>query len=382
MSMRLVTIKYSEHDGEPKEWDIDPLNLNPVNLIVGKNASGKTRALNIIHGLARLIRGELKPVFQSANFDAIFEYEDRTYEYSIHILNNALIKEQFKKEDKVLLHREESGKGSIYFEKDDKSMDFQAPPTELALVMRQDSVQHSYFQPLHDWARAVYFYAFGTFLGRENYWEFSNVEHALTSSSPPIWEISNKVGPILKDGIEKYGENFKKNIQDDLSELDYHIADINVAKSEHLIAPGRQLYALWIKEKDVSANIEQVSISQGMFRVISLLIQVNYSIMAHKPSCIIIDDIGEGLDFERSCALIKLLIEKVKHTDIQLIMSTNDRFVMNNVPLEMWHIIHRAGSHCKIFNIKNHPDVFDDFRFTGLNNFDFFASNYFTDEKK
>jgi hypothetical protein len=33
--------------------------------------------------------------------------------------------------------------------------------------------------------------------------------------------------------------------------------------------------------------------SQGMFRVLSLIIQVNYSVLAKKPNCILIDDIGK-----------------------------------------------------------------------------------------
>jgi hypothetical protein len=55
--------------------------------------------------------------------------------------------------------------------------------------------------------------------------------------------------------------------------------------------------------------------------------------MMKTPATILIDDIGEGLDFDRSSRLIKLLIEIAeKNENIRLIMSTNDRFVMNAVP--------------------------------------------------
>ena len=82
------------------------------------------------------------------------------------------------------------------------------------------------------------------------------------------------------------------------------------------------------------------------------------------------------MDFERSCSLIDLLLKKVEGQDIQLVMATNDRFVMNNVPLEMWTVLHREGFRCKVINIHNSKEKFEKFRFTGLNNFDFFATDY------
>ena len=102
-----------------------------------------------------------------------------------------------------------------------------------------------------------------------------------------------------------------------------------------------------------------------------------------KPTCFLIDDIGEGLDYERSCELIDLLIEKAKSHFVQLIMTTNDRFVMNRVPLEMWTVLNRTGSIVKGYNIHNSAEKFDKFRFTGMSNFDLFATDYlFTDGAK
>ena len=91
----------------------------------------------------------------------------------------------------------------------------------------------------------------------------------------------------------------------------------------------------------------------------------------------LIDDIGEGLDFERSTALIKLLIDKAKESAVQLIMTTNDRFTMNSVPLEYWSVIHRVGGKCRVFNYDNSRKIFDEFVYTGLSNFDFFATEFY-----
>jgi hypothetical protein len=68
--------------------------------------------------------------------------------------------------------------------------------------------------------------------------------------------------------------------------------------------------------------------------------------------------------------------------DIQLIMSTNDRFVMNNVPLKYWQVIQRNGGECTVFNKRNSKEKFDDFEYTGLNNFDFLATDFINSEWK
>jgi len=148
-----------------------------------------------------------------------------------------------------------------------------------------------------------------------------------------------------------------------------------------ILLPGgkrpSRIMGLYVKETDLGSKTEQQQISQGMFRALSLIIQITYSQLKRLPSCILIDDIGEGLDYERSSALVKLLIQKVKATPVQLIMTTNDRFVMNNVPLEYWSLIERNGAKCMIYNQKNSPQIFSDFELTGLNNFDFLSMKFY-----
>jgi len=117
--------------------------------------------------------------------------------------------------------------------------------------------------------------------------------------------------------------------------------------------------------------------SQGLFRVLSLIIQLNYSLLAKVPSCILIDDIGEGLDYGRSKSLIDLIINKAKEASIQIFMTTNDRFVMNNTALEYWTIINRIGQKSLCYNFQNCKKVFEEFELTGLGHFNFFSSNYF-----
>ena len=72
--MKLKSIAYSQFEGEKSEWKVSELVLGPITLLVGKNASGKTRLLNIIGNLGNLLAGDLKPAFRSGNYDVVFEH--------------------------------------------------------------------------------------------------------------------------------------------------------------------------------------------------------------------------------------------------------------------------------------------------------------------
>jgi predicted site-specific integrase-resolvase len=118
-----------------------------------------------------------------------------------------------------------------------------------------------------------------------------------------------------------------------------------------------------------------------MFRALSLIIQITYLEFKQKEQItILIDDIGEGLDFERANNLIKYLIkiaEKQKN-NIQLIMTTNDRLVMNSVALEYWIILGKDNQgNIDFYNYSNNKITFDKFKRIGLSNFDFFTSKYY-----
>lgn len=378
--MQLQSIKYSQFNGQPSEWDLDQLDLLPLNLIVGKNATGKTKTISLIDNLAKLLRGDAKPVFcPSCIFKAEFEDQKKIYQYNIQIEHGEVVEEELRVKDgenNPLLKREKDGKGKIYAAKEGKHMAFQVPISELAFVSRiGDNIQHPFVEPLFNWSKSVYFYRFGTQLGK-NKWAYFKDD---ATNSADIRD-DQMVIEIFKRGDELYGKTFKEAIRKDFNNIGYDIIDLGLTTSYSPDSLGSQLFGkqfrLWVKEKDLENKTEQGEISQGMFRALSLIIQLNFLKMVSEPSCILIDDIGEGLDYERSCALIELIIRKAVDAKFQLIMATNDRFVMNHVPLEYWTVLQREGKRCRVFNIQNSKEKFEDFKFTGLNNFDFFSTEF------
>nr|WP_290447624.1 AAA family ATPase [Pseudomonas sp. 21LCFQ02] len=150
--------------------------------------------------------------------------------------------------------------------------------------------------------------------------------------------------------------------------------------------------AIAVKEKGVRCFVNQGGLSQGMYRALAILVQFYANILWARHACggrqlqlgdsplILIDDIGEGLDHERARKMIGLLVSESLKYNIQIIMSSNDRYVMNYVPLENWTVLSRNGSKVSSINYNNSKDVFDEFSYSGLSNFDFFSGGHYVKE--
>ena len=379
--MRLKSLEYKEFVGAEPEWRLEGLSLGPINLIVGKNATGKSRVINVISGLGRLLSGQMKEVAISGSFHVFFEDGSRRLEYDLEVETLHVVRESFSIDGQTVLQRGRGGSGKIRaqdIEGEARDMRFQTTDRELAVVARRDEIQHPFLQPLHDWGASVLHFEFGKGMGH------GNLGLAVKVSMPQPENIErDQVVLLLGDGQKRFGDAFSRAVIADMQHVGYDLEELKVAPPLHLRLltplPG-DLVGVATKERSLRCFTDQPSMAQGMFRALSLLIQLNYALMRRKPACVLIDDIGEGLDFERACDLVGLLREKALENDFQLVMSTNDRFVMNKVPLKEWAVLQREGQVVRVRNYVNSREAFEEFEFTGLSNFDFFATDYLTQE--
>src|SRR5579871_4222983 len=111
--MRLASITYSELVGTPHEWYIERFDLGKVNLLVGKNATGKSRALNIINALAQLFAGDRKHVLMAGSYDVVFVNSGEPYHYELRYDNNVVNHEQLARGAQTLLRRTQASYGRI-----------------------------------------------------------------------------------------------------------------------------------------------------------------------------------------------------------------------------------------------------------------------------
>jgi hypothetical protein len=385
--MMLRSIDVVRSEGTPLEWRLEGMRLQQINLVVGKNACGKTRALTAIGDLAWLVAGILKPgrraqtISYRAHLTNDTPASDTRYTLKVH--NSQVVEEALTIGGAERIRRGPGGAGQMWFDKQSQFLEFQTPPNRIACASRRDSIQHPYLDPLYEWGHASLQYRF-------NSPELGKHDLLSLSKEPP-----EDAAPMLRPSVQvayklaadAFGAAFTKSLCDDMRKLDYALEDIGLRPVDQPLGEalkrreGEEFVCLYIVEHGVPEPITQFEMSDGMFRALSILIQVTHAAMSGKPSCAIIDDIGEGLDYERSCRLVQLLIEKAKQSGIQLVMATNDRFIMNNVPLEYWTVLTRErtdrGTQIRVYNHETHKGIFDDFAYTGLNNFDFFATRFF-----
>ena len=129
-------------------------------------------------------------------------------------------------------------------------------------------------------------------------------------------------------------------------------------------------------EKDVNIPLFDFNLSKGMFRTLYLLIYLEFIAQSGKPATLLIDDLCEGLDYDRSTKLGKHVFDFCSTNNIQLMATSNDSFLMDVVNLNYWSILQRNGSKVSAINHENSPELFDDFSFTGLSNFDLLSSDF------
>lgn len=378
--MSLVKLSYSEFGNEPRYWEVSDATFSNINLIVGKNSSGKSRLMSVINTLTRLLSGQRQMPPEPNKFLAIIQLNNREFSYAIEFKEGAVISEILKIDGNEKLNRDAEGEGEIYYEKEQKFLKFKLPSNAIAAVNRRDEIQHPFLIELYQWASSVALYLFGSDFGKSKVMGITETEVFLNNQNPALFDDPSNLVGIYSSAFQKFGDDFDRAIITDMNSLGYSLTDVGADNLQNIINFPFAAIGLFTVEKDLNFKNPQMHMSQGMFRALALVVHLNVCAFSKHKQLILVDDIGEGLDYERATAIIELLVSKVQTNDMQLIMTTNDRFVMNKMPLEYWSVLKREGGIVKLFNLRNSQKQFDQFKYLGLNNFDFFASDFFEAE--
>jgi AAA15 family ATPase/GTPase len=362
--MILSALKYTRYTGEPREWSIigrddDYAYFGNMNLLVGKNASGKSRTLNVIREIADLLAGKInfrQAISPSGYYELIFKNENHSYKYILSFKDRAVTDEVLSYNDKVILDRNKK----IFIDAEKQKLLSGIKDNELAVALF-DTEGNPYCPDLVLWGQSLRNHMFASRMEKNQ-----SVKDYTQST-----EDSQDIEPVhtFFRGRELFGEDFASEIKADMSELGYSISDIDIKET----AGG---YSLFIEENGEYA-VSQRDMSQGMFRALSLFIMLCYARMSNLSLCMLIDDMGEGLDFDRSPIIIDMVIKKINNSNMQFFMTSNDRHVMNQISLKYWSVISRDRSRSIFYDYRNSKGIFDDFKYTGLNNFDFLATDFY-----
>jgi hypothetical protein len=307
-----------------------------------------------------------------AHFSDESEKKPKHLVYELRHEESQVVFERFTVDREVLLDRKKGGRSIIRARQLRKDIEFEAPDSALAAVVRRDKIQHPFFESLHEWGSALKHYLFGSDFGKTNLAIFG--DNSKESEVPPQAYEQTQVVGLYRRYRKTLGEKFDRAILADMQAMGYPCSEIGLMTVPNVQGVQMSVWQLFLKEKDLNCRTTQLNMSQGMFRALALTMQLNASALSKSADCVLIDDVSEGLDFDRASRLISLLVSKAEKGRFQLIMTTNDRFVMNSVPLKYWSLLTRKKSVVNVLNEKNSPKLFKDFQYTGLSNFDFFKN--------
>jgi ABC-type multidrug transport system ATPase subunit len=373
--MYLRKFSFRENAGQKIEWLIDQVSLGETTLMVGKNSSGKTRTLNALSDLVNMIRGRSNSATGPVIYELLFRNGGDFLKYELEYDKETIKKERLHVGEELVLDRGLGGKGKIKYESTPGAifLNFEIPHDKLACFAKRDRLQHPFIEIIYGWAVSLRRFDFSADLGKSRYALKSSYE-----SKEVDWsDTANSLVPVIAVAVEEYPE-FRSLVLTDMQKIGYDLVDFGIIHfSERFSNTSEDRYAVYTTETGLEKQVTQRDMSQGMFRAFSVLLQINYYILCKHKGLIIIDDIGEGLDFSRAKQLVQVLISRARDSGIQLIMSTNDSFIMNAVDIENWAVIMREGHKISLYNYENSKEIFEEFKFTGLNNFDFYASEFF-----
>jgi predicted ATPase len=374
----LKKISYSEYHDEDRYWKLESCDFIGINLIVGRNATGKSRLINVTSALCDILAARNTTAYDSGKFEAEFTISTNNYSVVIEFQDKKVVQESLTLNGEKKLTRNADGSGAIYYAEKGEFIDFLVPKNVIAFQQRRDELQHPFIAELANWAAGSQKYLFAKSSNQETLVAVGQLSSTRDSENSTPNAAENLVSAYTT-AYQLYGDEFDTAIVRDMCSLDYKISEVHTADMREFlkINLAEPVIGLVVRETDRNTNLPQMHMSQGLFRALDLVIRMQIASFSKQHNLILVDDIGEGLDHERSVALIQVLIKQAESNGIQLIFTSNDRFVMNKVALKYWTFLKRRGAVVSSHSERSDPKQFDEFKFMGLSNFDFFTSATF-----
>ncbi len=306
----------SSFSSHTNHWNIKNLLLGPQNLLVGKNAGGKS---NTIKELWYFLKNILLNNNNSINaeweisFSTYEEAIEDTFTYKIHIAQNKRTIIYKNNKNIINSHQTIDNETNIMFVEKTKAVRFaNTEPANAGIRLFEDGIN------------------------------INGIAQVLSKAHlQKVVEYMNQIGYAIEKNY------FEESTQ-----------------------------KIFITEKGTDGLLAVEKMSQGMFRAFALLMYLAYLIDRNEISLLLIDDFCEGLDYERATKLGKLVFDICKKNDIQLIATTNDSFLMDTIDISCWNLLQRNGENITTINRLSQPALFKKFPLSGLSNFDFFSSDY------
>ena len=350
--MKLEVFEYNEQG-----WHLNFTRFAEQILLVGANASGKSKTIKALAKVVALVsqRTELA-TYDTLSSLLAFRVENGLLMYGFSVADGVVVHEKLSylpidADAKIIIERDKT---------QCKLLDevINPPLNKLVVNVRRDTQLYPQMEQLQVWAENIVGFSFNE---TDMYGDSRNESW--------FYGYKNKLNDIVVD-MEKH-EGAKEEFYSKLREIDYNITEIKALD----FGSEKKVY---VKENGLKSPLFDINMSKGMFRAIYVIAYLLYfkRNKLGQPAMLLVDDLCEGLDYNRSTKLGKLCYAMCKELGIQLMASSNDSFLMDVVDLKYWNILQRKGSKVDVINSSNNVELFNYFESTGLTNFDLFSSDF------
>ncbi len=346
--LRIKSFIYNEPGWKTGE----KIEFQQSNLIVGRNSVGKSQLLKkIILAVKHIL--QLQEPNKNTSFLVGFEFisaDNLPYSYQFAYIEGEVQQEVFYKGNNLeypIIYRDNSGNCMLNGTK------VTPPASKLVVNVRRDIEQFPDIEMLFEWAENTIAISF----------------NELDLYGDDRYDSSFGIRISLYDMVKALDAESIEHILEKCMQIGYPLKKMEATE----IGTFKKVL---FYEDSVNQVLFDRLLSKGMFRVVYVLILIEYLSMQTYNGTLIIDDFCEGLDYSRSTKLGKLLFRYCEEKKIQLIVTSNDSFLMDVVDMTKWNVLTRKGGTLETLNYENSKSMFDDFAFTGMSNFDFFSSDF------
>lgn len=343
--MKITSFEYSDYN-----WVLDKVYFSDQSLIVGRNAVGKSKTLASLILFARFLRGEVNNATPNHWCKAEFLTEGNVILYYTYSFRDGAIEHETLIEgDRIIIKRDKEhaviGETTV-----------NPPANKLCIQIQRDTTKNPEFEAIMQWADQLRGFSFSDLSSRKSY------------EIPSMFNENIDFSDMYEQ-IDKVAEK-KDFVLNKMREMDYQIESIEP------VTISDKFNIVLLHENGVNTPLFSATLSNGMLRVFYIFSYIAFISLEKGAKTLLIDDLGEGLDFSRSKKLSKVLFDYCSEHKIQLLVTSNDNFLMNAVSLEHWVILQRNQENTSAVSEGTHPELFKKFKRMGLNNFDLLSTDF------
>ncbi|GAA6618709.1 AAA family ATPase [Scytonema sp. NUACC26] len=357
--MNINKLRYCNHE---YEWELEPVVLSNLTLLVGASGVGKTQILEAIINLQQIAKGaslngiewDVEFVIKNNNYQWKGEFEKQEISPFLEEIEKIkkkryrVIQEELYRNGKVIVKRRLN---EIIF--NNNKLPKLSPFQSLIEILREEDIA-----PIRDGFSKI-IQSTRSIENAANEFSFLIVASILSKDLFSVEEIQKSDFPIpIKLGLAyKYVPNVFNVVKERFIDIFTSVEDIKInfleidsdkgfSEKQLVSVSESQQSFIYIKEKGVNHWINQRHISSGMLKT---LLQISKLYLSTQDTVILIDEFENSLGINCIDVVTDLLLE---NKNMQFIITSHHPYIINNIPMEYWKIVTRRGGVVTATNAK------------------------------